>query len=420
MPVETPSNSRAVGLDPAGAVRVRRPEVGHARAATSILFVANPTAYGGTEKHLLELIRRIREPAKVSLLCVGLDVFSERMTWPGAEKISVRCEVSPTSMWGWFRLFTRNRADVVMFVHNWVDAFTWDVPVAAKLAGIPRLVAIHQLLAPQPASALPVKSPATLLRWMFSKRRLRLLRSRLSASIARTTTICVSDAVRERLISMYGFAPDRTITIYNGVEPSEFAPDAAERDEMRARLGLTPSDFAFVFVGRLSEQKGVDVLLNALSKTLRDGTCCKCLIVGEGPLWHMLTEQASRLGLSNSVHFLGFQQDPRPFLQAADAFVLTSHFEGLPLSVLEAMACGLPCVVTDAAGNREAVADKLNGFVVPLSAVDEISAAMSYLVANPSEAARMAKESRVRATEIFDMDTLMAKIEHVLLGTGTM
>jgi glycosyltransferase involved in cell wall biosynthesis len=101
-------------------------------------------------------------------------------------------------------------------------------------------------------------------------------------------------------------------------------------------------------------------------------------------------------------------------LQAADAFILTSHYEGLPLSVVEAMSCGLPCVVTDAGGNAEAVLDGSNGLVVPRSAVDEISAAMSYLITNPSETARMAKESRARAIQLFDVDKLMAEIERVL------
>jgi glycosyltransferase involved in cell wall biosynthesis len=418
MPVETPSTSRTFRRYTTGGSPVQPSDTVTPDVATSVLFVVRPTAYGGAEKHLLDLIRRMRPSMRISVLCIGEDVFSERMNWSGAERISVRCEAPPASTWEWFRLFARSRAHVVVFVYNWFDAFTWAAPIAARLAGIPKLVAIQHLLAPPLPAAVPVTSPKNLLRRLFGQRRRRLLSLRLSSSIAKTTTICVSDAVRKRLMATYGFSPSRTITIHNGVHASEFAPNPATRTEMRARLELNASDFVFVFVGRLTEQKGVDLLLSAMSKTVREGKRCKCLIVGEGPLEGMLIEQASRLGLSNFVSFLGFQRDPRPFLQAADAFVLTSHFEGLPLAVLEAMACGLPCVVTDVAGNAEAVVDRANGFVVPARAVDEISAAMSRLLADPSETARMASESRARAAEVFDIDKQMAEIEQVILGAG--
>jgi glycosyltransferase involved in cell wall biosynthesis len=414
MPVDTSSNPPVTGIDLADGLRHQQLDRRGNPSATTILFVAAPTAYGGTEKALLELIRRLRGPANISVLCIGPDVFSERLNWSGADKIRVRREALPHSFWGWFRLFSRNRADVVVFIHNWLDAFPWDAPVAARLAGIRRSVAIQQLLAPPLHVAAPTTAASRLLRRLTGARRPWFVRRRLSSSVARTTTICVSDAVRERLVTMYGFSPDGIITVHNGVDASEFVPNPAVRRDVRAKLGLDPSDFVFIFTGRLSHQKGVDVLLNAMSKALRDGARCKCLIVGEGPLMEKLTEQASRLGLTNSVFFLGFQNDPRPFLQAADAFILTSHFEGLPLSVVEAMACGLPCVVTDAGGNAEAVVDRGNGLVVPPSAVDETSAAMSYLMANPSETARMAKESRTRATGMFDLDELTRRIERVL------
>jgi glycosyltransferase involved in cell wall biosynthesis len=414
MPVDTPSSSRATGADAPSGAHGRQPDNGSNPAATTILFVATPTAYGGTEKALLELIRRVRGPANISVLCMGLDVISERLNWSGAENVQVHREESPRSFRGWFRLFSRRRSNVVVFIYNWFDAFPWYAPVAARLAGIQRSVAIQQLLAPPLWAAVPVTSVGGLRRWFIGERRLRLARLRISSYIARTTTICVSDAVRERLLTMYRLSPRATITIHNGVDVRAFAPNPEQRRDTRATLGLDDSEFVFVFTGRLSEQKGVDVLLTAMSKTLRDGAPCKCLVVGEGPLMERLTEQASRLGLANSIHFLGFQKDPRPFLQAADAFILTSHYEGLPLSVVEAMSCGLPCVVTDAGGNAEAVLDGSNGLVVPRSAVDEISAAMSYLITNPSETARMAKESRARAIQLFDVDKLTAEIERVL------
>ncbi len=415
MPVDTQPYSRAPRGLTEDRMHARFADTSSNRGATHVLFVANASAYGGAEKHLLDLLRKFKAPARITVLCFGLDATSERLNWNGAERIEVRCERSPCSFAEWVQLFARYRCDIVVFAYNWFYAFTWYAPIAARLAGIRRSVAIQHTVAPAP-KAVRVNSAITLLRWLIGWRRRYLLRLRLSPLLAGTTTICVSDAVRERLIRMYGFPPKATVTVRNGVQASEFVPDPVERREMRAKLGFGSSDFVFVFVGRLTEQKGVDVLLNAMSKTVRAGARCKCIIVGEGALMEPLVDQTAKLGLSHLVSFVGFQQSARPFLQAADAFILTSHYEGLPLAVLEAMACGLPCLVTAAGGSAEAVLDKQTGLVVPPGAVDEVSAAMSHLINNPSETARMANESRVRATEIFDIDKQMGEIEHLILG----
>jgi glycosyltransferase involved in cell wall biosynthesis len=122
------------------------------------------------------------------------------------------------------------------------------------------------------------------------------------------------------------------------------------------------------------------------------------------------------LQLTGHVLFVGFHHDVRPYLQAADAFVLTSYREGLPLSIVEAMACGLPCVVTDVGGNAEAVHHSVHGLVVPSGAVDEIAATMCYLVRHPEERARMAEHALARANQAFETEALMGRIKSVLLA----
>jgi glycosyltransferase involved in cell wall biosynthesis len=111
-------------------------------------------------------------------------------------------------------------------------------------------------------------------------------------------------------------------------------------------------------------------VLEALALVSRKHRRCRCLIVGRGPLEDELRAKSRELGLSESVRFLGFSEDVRPYLETADVYVSASEKEGLPLALVEAMACGLPTVVTDISGHSEAVLQGRTGFLVPPSSVD--------------------------------------------------
>jgi glycosyltransferase involved in cell wall biosynthesis len=230
------------------------------------------------------------------------------------------------------------------------------------------------------------------------------------------TTICVSQAMKKALVTDFGFSAKKIKMIHNGVSLSGFYPSASNRSGMRARLGLLPDEFVLVCVARLSEQKGIGILLQAVAKVLRDGIRCKCIIVGEGPLRGQLQNQAQELNLSRAVFFEGFQQDIRSYLQAGSAFILTSRTEGLPLSILEAMGCGLPSIVTDVGGNAEAVSHQVNGLVVPPGSPEAVAEAISYLATHPQECARMSEMARKIASEAFDIENSMAEIKRVILN----
>jgi L-malate glycosyltransferase len=246
-------------------------------------------------------------------------------------------------------------------------------------------------------------------------RRMRhLLGVRLSA-LSYNATICVSEAIRGSLVGDYRFPAGKTVTIHNGVSLSRFGRSENGRRTVRTRAGIASEEFLFVCVARLSEQKAIDILLLAIARVLERGVRCKCVIVGDGPLRKQLSEQSVALGLSGYVFFEGFQEDVRPYLHAADGFVLTSHKEGLPLALLEAMACGLPCVVTGVGGNIEALTHGLHGLIVPPGSVDAIADAMSYLITHPRACAEMSKAAQARVRQQFDIEECMAQIKGMML-----
>jgi glycosyltransferase involved in cell wall biosynthesis len=406
-------------------------------ARTSILFISNTNEYGGVEKHLLELIRRMREPEiQLRILCLDKDFFTERLA-PDHDVEVITCKNVPRSLSDWVSLFRTVQADVVVFIYGVFWAIPCGAPVGAWLAGVRRRFSIQHLMTariPVPPQVLAVVKKRRSLRgklgkllgrqepqWMADVP-LSVMAStssraelRMSAYLSKTT-ICVSNALRDSLVKDFGFPARKLKTIHNGVSLSEFVPCEVAESEVREKLGLGREEFVLVCVARLSSQKGIDILLQAMARVVRGGVHCKCIIVGDGPLKKQLCEQALALGLSGHVFFEGFHEDVRPFLQAGSAFILTSHREGLPLSILEAMACGLPSVVTNVGGNVEAVTHQVHGLVVPPGSVDAVADAISYLTTHSQERTQMGQMARARVCEAFDIEKAMAEIRRVILG----
>jgi len=372
-----------------------------------IVFVTRTFEYGGAEKHVVELIRRLREPRlQISILCLGKDTYSKYFASDSRITVTTRGG-EPDTLWGWIQLFRFFRPDIAVFVYGWSWCFHWKAPIGLRLAGIKKRFAIQHLL-------LPADSNQSFIRRMFDPL-LGHVNLRLSASTFQSI-ICVSDALKNSLITQFSFPANRMKTIRNGVSLSEFCPSPGETKSLREKLGIAIDEFVLVCPARLSSQKGIDVLLQALARCKQRGLRFRCMIVGDGPQGDGLRQQSQELGLSDCVIFEGFKEDIRPYLHSATAFVLTSYREGLPFTILEAMACGLPCIVTDVGGNTEVVTHQVHGLVIPAGSVDAAADAISYIATHPIESGRMSRMARARACEAFDIEHCMAEIKRVVLN----
>jgi glycosyltransferase involved in cell wall biosynthesis len=380
-----------------------------------ILFVTNTFEFGGAEKHLLELVRRLIAPElELIILCLKTDFYSEHLDRDHCSQVLVvRWDKQLNSFWDWHAAFRELRPDVVFFVWAYLWCFEWYVPVAAWLAGIPKRISIAQLTPPPPDACPDNKRAAKL----FDKGRhaYRLLKRQVSGHF-NSTIISVSNGVRDALIRNYHFPASKTITVHNGVGSPDLQKCQNDGTAVRDKLGIGRDEFLLVCVARLSEQKRIDILLRALAKQMRDGVPCKCVIVGDGPLRDGLSQQALELGLTGRVFFEGFQQETQSYLQASNAFILSSDREGLPIAMLEAMSFGLPCIVTNVGGNAEAITDRVHGMVVPAGSPDDLATAISYLIAHPRELAEMSKAARARAQQKFNIEDRMAEIKNIILS----
>ncbi|MGH7408563.1 MAG: glycosyltransferase family 4 protein, partial [Candidatus Methylomirabilales bacterium] len=179
-----------------------------------------------------------------------------------------------------------------------------------------------------------------------------------------------------------GFPPTRIVRIPNGVDHRQFVPvDGATRRARQAALGAAGP--VLTFVGRLHAQKDVATLLDAAGRLRAEWPGIHVLLVGAGPEEDALRCLARGLELKAQVRFTGGVADVIPYLDATDVFVHPSRAEGMPGALLEAMACGLPCVATRIGGTADVITDGEDGLLVKPGDVAGMTAAIARLLADP-------------------------------------
>lgn len=193
----------------------------------------------------------------------------------------------------------------------------------------------------------------------------------------------------------------------NGVDTAAFAPTPPERrPELRRELGLGTPSGLLAFVGRLDEAKNLDGLLRAWAKAASGLPDAALALVGDGPQRRELEALAAGLGLGDGVLFLGQREDVPAVLAAADGFVLASHSEGMPNALLEAMAAGLPSLVTAVGAVPEMIDHGVQGLLVPPGDEAALAEGMARLLGDASGAAAMGAAARARALERHDFNAV--------------
>ena len=378
-----------------------------------ILFVTHTPEFGGAEKHLIELIRRIDESVGCDILCYGEDFYSQALHERANVGVFRESAGRPVTLWGYWVTFLRHPCQEVVFVKGIADIYPWVAYLAAYLSGARRVVVIEQLIGDPSPPPLAGHRPMALLRRLTGWRTRYMLRKWLEGRLV-DATICVSEAIRRRLLEEYRYSPDKTLTIHNGVDCKHFDDPIADLPLLTERITVKPNEVVIVCVARLSHVKRLDLLLDSLSRLSVEHGTWRCIVVGGGPLEIDLRALAAELGLSSSVVFTGQIGDVRPYLKMADLFVLPSDKEGFPYALLEAMACGLPSIVTDVGGNNEALVDGRTGFLVKPGNSRELARLLGYLLVHRGERLRMGVAAKARVHEYFDVDKTMTKLKEIL------
>jgi glycosyltransferase involved in cell wall biosynthesis len=228
----------------------------------------------------------------------------------------------------------------------------------------------------------------------------RLMAFARRAAVRRASHVVLTPVMRTEVAR---YTPNTPVVIPVSVDGAHFAvPTSSEREDARSRLGLSDADVLLLFTGHVDPRKGLHHLIEALASIPR--TDVRLCVVGGASAPNetyaaRLRERVSELGLADRVDFVGYRSDVRdPFLWAADVFVLPSEREGMPNAVLEAMSCGLPCILPDPAGGAEVIGPEFG--VIPVdNSPEALAAAIESMLQRQDEWPTMRRRARTASEE---------------------
>jgi glycosyltransferase involved in cell wall biosynthesis len=353
-----------------------------------IAFLITSSGVGGAEHQVRDLALGLRsrgmEVAAVSML--PIDSSFEALMMSGIETSSLA--------------MTRGIPDprALGRLRAWLGTWRPDV-LHAHMVHANLLARLARAITNVPVVVCTMHSQNQGPRWRSLAYR---LTDRLSDVTTSVSAVARRDAVRT------GAAPaGRIIVMHNGVDLSRYGPGEAARARSRQELNVA-GVFVWLAAGRLTEAKDYPNLIAACGSLRHSNRDWRLVIAGSGPLDDALKRQVRAAGLDDKIQFLGQRADMPDVMRAADAFILSSAWEGLPLVLLEASASGLPIVATEVGGNGEAVIDGENGYLVPARDSGALAGAMSRVMdSTPEERARLGAAGRRHIVATFDMESVL-------------
>jgi len=220
----------------------------------------------------------------------------------------------------------------------------------------------------------------------------------------------VSEEVREFAIERTGVAPDRVITILNGVPIQKFAGQSAAGRALRQELGIAGDTPLAGIVGRLMPQKDHETFLQAALRIHAALPQARFLVVGDGPLRAELTARAATLGLGDAVLFCGLRKDIPAVMSAIDLLMFSSRWEGLPVTLLEGMAASRAVVATAVGGVPGVMVDEATGLLAPAGDPAALADAALRVLGDPALRARMGQAGYERVVAHYSIEAMVQRI----------
>ncbi|MDE2027686.1 MAG: glycosyltransferase [Candidatus Omnitrophica bacterium] len=226
--------------------------------------------------------------------------------------------------------------------------------------------------------------------------------------------IAVSEYTRNELLKNNTISEGKVSVIYNAIPEAEFNFDSNAQPEssLRKQLGLVNARLIGI-VGRLSPEKDHLTLFKAIKNIVSDSKDVCLFVVGDGDQRSCLEQYCVQHRLSDNIHFLGFRNDIPLILRSLDVFALSSLTEGVPLTILEAMASGVPVVATNVGGNSEIIENNVTGLLVPAGDPNAVEQALRRLLNDRDLAGRLGKLAHERVCERYSLNTMIEKYMEV-------
>ncbi|MCE5315551.1 MAG: glycosyltransferase family 4 protein [Armatimonadota bacterium] len=345
-----------------------------------VLEAITPSRIGGAEVYVAELCEQLPKLGiEVELFVPSGRPFVDYAASRGIESVNWKThgKIDPITIFRLAKLIKSHKIDIV---HTHLSTASLLGAMAAKIAGVGSVAHVHGM------------NSATCFK-----------RS--------TAVIAVSEAVKTHLCEQ-GLDPNRVHVVHNGVDLGRFRP--VNLADSKRKLGYDPGTHIFGVFGRLSEEKGQQVAIEAMSILLKNHPNARLVLGGDGKNRGELAHAAESLGIVESVEFKGFISDVRTLMSACDGVIVPSIREGFGLAAVEAMALGRPVIASRVGGLPEIVVPDETGFLISPADPNELACAMESLIANESSAAHMGKMGRDRAQNFFDLKKQIQAVAHIL------
>jgi glycosyltransferase involved in cell wall biosynthesis len=361
----------------------------------SVLHVFSGDLWAGAEVMIFNLLNRLQSAPRVRLTALSLNegVLTEKLREAGVETwvIPESTHSMPSILVEAFRLFRHRSLDIV-HSHRYKEHLL--AVLLARSLGVRRLVATLHGLSEMPTARVP---PRPALDCAILKRYF-------------TRVVAVSREVARTLTETYRFDPAQVDVIANGVPVLGCAVEP---------VLPRPGGFHIGTVGRLVPVKDFNLFLEMAAAILRQTDDVRFSILGDGPLRSALSRTVRDLNLQASVDLLAPRADPVSYYRSLDIYVNTSRDEGLPLSVLEAMACGTPVVAPLVGGIPEIIADGVEGFLVRSRCPTEFAGSCVALIKDRDLRVTMARNALTRARLHYSDRRMAECYEKLYLACGS-
>jgi glycosyltransferase involved in cell wall biosynthesis len=355
-----------------------------------VLMLTVGFTVGGAEQLILETAPRLQEEGfEVTVACLkGWDLLGDELQGRGVRAVALGGGVVPDPRVAG-RLLSLLRRDRIQILHAHLFKANLVARLLGRMAGVLVVITSHH--------DTDV--------WMG--RRHRLL-ERVTAPLSDAVVTC-SEAVRRYALETYRLRPGLVRTLRNAIPipPSLFA---GERERVRKEFGAGPGHKLVGTVGRLDEpKKGLSCFLAAAARLAQELQETRFIVVGEGPARADLETLAARHGIGDRITFAGRRRDVGEVMQGLDLFVQPSMWEGFGITVLEAMAAGLPVVATRVGGIPEVVRDGVTGLLVPPGDPGALAHACGEVLRDGDLASRLGDAGRIRVESLFPIERLVGE-----------
>jgi len=214
--------------------------------------------------------------------------------------------------------------------------------------------------------------------------------------------VAVSDDSADLCLTLQNAPKSKVRRIYNGIDINRFGSRVKRKEKLLA-LGIPEGCVTAGMVARICADKDHETLINSLEDIDCEENNFRLLVIGDGPLRGKMQSLAASRGGADYVLFTGMRNDIPDLLSELDICVLSSHTEGHSITLIEAMAAGLPCIATAVGGNPEVVEDGVTGFLVPYKNSQALAEKVLFMIRNPDLARTMGEAGRSRAKERFNI-----------------